>query len=139
MADDLDVFIFYYDLKLYSPDVIKMFVDDIKKALAPRPVIALPKDLEIQRMSREAFITIVDQMLKGMFEPINSEGSMKNYNDAEDHASWEFYAGWQGGGGMRQAACSKCGYVHDPVSDDSELPSCCPQCGRKISVKEVSE
>lgn len=65
MNSENDIYILYYDENWHSAEAIYKLVKDIRGAVAPKPVVALPKQMNLQGFSREDFMNIMFQMLGG--------------------------------------------------------------------------
>lgn len=124
-----DIYVMYYEPGAQSIEALKAMYDEAKKAVAPKPIIALPTNVSLKGISKQELLDIIAKALCEGKEDI-LESVLK-----DDEAKWEIWGGWVGNCNKRidDATCSKCGYHHATVyGDPKHLSLYCAGCGRKM-------
>lgn len=62
-ASDSDIYVLYYTPGAESVEELTFMYNEAKKAVAPRPIIALPTSLSLKEISKQELLNIISKTL----------------------------------------------------------------------------
>lgn len=131
-----NAYILYYDTNFHSAESVYGMMQDLKKALPGKPIVALPRDVDLQEVSSEEALKLIGMMI-GIppRETILNVTDLSSEPPSTGEAKWRIWAGWQSNHDQRidNATCTSCGFIHPTVFRNKNLLNkTCPQCGKRM-------
>lgn len=77
-ASDSDIYVLYYTPGAESVEELMFMYNEAKKAVAPRPIIALPTSLSLKEISKQELLNIISKTLCKDKEDILKSAQAKN-------------------------------------------------------------